>query len=142
MAEIEEFLVEEKGVLFRDGRRETDVDAIVFCTGFPYSYPFLRDLDHKLITTGRGVHGLYQHVFHIRHPTLVFPGLNMKAAPWPLAESQAALFAAVWSNNIKLPSQAFMEAWSMELETQTGGALHMFGPDGDGSTSTGCMIWS
>ncbi|KAH6978627.1 hypothetical protein EDB82DRAFT_505534 [Fusarium venenatum] len=132
MAEIEEFLVEEKGVLFRDGRIERDVDAVVFCTGFLYSYPFLRDLDHKLITTGRGVHGLYQHVFDIRHPTLVFPGLNMKAAPWPLAESQAALFAAVWSNDIKLPSQEFMEAWSTELEKQKGEAFHTFGPNGDG----------
>ncbi|KAM5342564.1 hypothetical protein ACJ41O_013530 [Fusarium nematophilum] len=130
-AEIDEFLVEEKGVRFKDGRVETDVDAIVFCTGFLYGFPFLPDLNHKLTTTGRGVHGLYKHVFCIQHPTLVFPGLNMKAAPWPLCESQAALFSAVWSNNLELPTREAMEAWSQALE-QEGDALHVFGPNGDG----------
>jgi len=132
-AEIEEFLVDKKGIRFKDGRIETDIDAVVFCTGFLYSYPFLQDLDHKLVTTGRGVHGLYQHVFDIRHPTLVFPGLNMKAAPWPLVESQAALFSAVWSNDIELPSREVMEAWALALEKQEGEALHVFGPNGDGT---------
>ncbi|KAF5553997.1 flavin-containing protein [Fusarium mexicanum] len=131
-AEVEEFLVEEKGIRFKDGRVETDIDAIIFCTGFLFSFPFLEDLGHQLITTGRGVHGLYQHVFNIQHPTLVFPGLNMKAAPWPLSESQAALFSAVWSNNIELPSREAMEAWSQALEKQEGDALHVFGPNGDG----------
>ncbi|KAM6522438.1 monooxygenase [Fusarium falciforme] len=132
-AEIDEFLIEEKGVRFKDGRVEKDVDAIVFCTGFLYGFPFLPDLNHKLVTTGRGVHGLYKHVFHIQHPTLVFPGLNMKAAPWPLCESQAALFSAVWSNNLNLPSKDTMEAWSQALEQEEeGDALHVFGPDGDG----------
>ncbi|KAF4984304.1 hypothetical protein FDECE_17117 [Fusarium decemcellulare] len=132
-AEIAEFLVEEKGVRFNDGRVEKDVDAIVFCTGFLYGFPFLQDLNHKLITTGRGVHGLYKHVFYIQHPTLVFPGLNMKAAPWPLCESQAALFSAVWSNNVELPTRDAMEAWSRALEEKEGGdALHVFSPNGDG----------
>ncbi|KAF4445561.1 hypothetical protein F53441_10693 [Fusarium austroafricanum] len=131
-AEVEEFLVEEKGVRFKNGRVETDVDAIVFCTGFLFSFPFLQDLGPELITTGRGVHGLYQHVFNIQHPTLVFPGLNMKAAPWPLCESQAALIAAVWSNNIELPTQEAMELWSQALEKQEGDALHVFGPNEDG----------
>ncbi|KAJ4249494.1 monooxygenase [Fusarium torreyae] len=131
-AEVDEFLVEEKGVRFKDGRVETDVDAIVFCTGFLLSFPFLQGLDRKLTTTGQGVHGLYQHVFYIQHPTLVFPGLNMKAAPWPLSESQAALISAVWSNNVELPAHEAMEAWSQALEKQEGDALHVFGPNEDG----------
>ncbi|KAF9784178.1 hypothetical protein IL306_008131 [Fusarium sp. DS 682] len=131
-AEVEEFLVEEKGIRFKDGRVETDIDAIIFCTGFLYSFPFLQDLGHQLVTTGRGVHGLYQHIFSIQHPTLVFPGLNMKAAPWPLSESQAALFSAVWSNNIELPARETMEAWSQALEKKEGDALHVFGPNEDG----------
>ncbi|KAF5023804.1 hypothetical protein F66182_4112 [Fusarium sp. NRRL 66182] len=131
-AEVDEFLVEEKGIRFKDGRVETDIDAVVFCTGFLLSFPFLHELGHKLVTTGRGVHGLYQHVFYIQHPTLVFPGLNMKAAPWPLAESQAALFSSVWSNNIELPTREAMEAWSQALEKQEGDALHVFGPNEDG----------
>lgn len=132
VVEIDEFLIEEKGVRFKDGRVETDVDAIVFCTGFLYSYPFLSDAEHKLLTTGRGVNGLYQHIFLIQHPTLVFPSLNMKAAPWPLSESQAAVFSAVWSNNLQLPPKEEMEAWSQELVRQEGDAVHVFKPLGDG----------
>ncbi|KAK7403307.1 monooxygenase [Neonectria punicea] len=139
--EIDEFLVEEKGVRFRDGRIETDVDAIVICTGFLYSYPFLPDMAHKLLTTGRGVNGLYQHIFHVQHPTLAFPGLNMKAAPWPLCESQAAVFSAVWSNNLQLPPKEEMEAWSQELLRQEGDSLHVFKPLGDGHYINALHDW-
>ncbi|KAF4987011.1 hypothetical protein FGRMN_10578 [Fusarium graminum] len=131
-AEIDKFLVEEKGILFKDGRVEADIDDIVFCTGFLYSFPFLQDINHKLVTTGRGVHGLYEHIFNIQYPTLAFPALNMKAAPWPLSESQAAVIAAVWSNDLELPTREAMEAWSQALEKQAGDALHVFGPNGDG----------
>ncbi|CAM1508333.1 Fc.00g051810.m01.CDS01 [Cosmosporella sp. VM-42] len=132
VAEIEEFLVDKKAVRFSDGRIETEIDAIIFCTGFLFSYHFLPSLQHKLITTGRGIHGLYKHLFHIQHPTLAFPGLNMKAVPWPLSEGQAAVFSAVWSNNLQLPAKEEMEAWSQNLEEAKGEALHVFGPLGDG----------
>ncbi|KND93933.1 Thiol-specific monooxygenase [Tolypocladium ophioglossoides CBS 100239] len=131
--EIEEFLMEQRGVRFKDGRVETDIGAIVYCTGFLFSYPFfLPDLQHKLITIGRGVHGLYKHLFNIQHPTLVFPALNMKSVPWPLSEAQAAIFSAVWSNNLQLPPVEEMERWSKELEEHEGEALHVFPQLGDG----------
>ncbi|PNY26555.1 Thiol-specific monooxygenase [Tolypocladium capitatum] len=129
---IDEFLVEQRGVRFTDGRVETDVDAIVYCTGFLFSYPFLPDLQRKLITNGQGVHGLYKHLFKIQHPTLVFPALNMKSTPWPMSEAQAAIFSAVWSNNLQLPSAEEMERWSKELEEHEGEALHVFPQLGDG----------
>ncbi|KAI5461231.1 hypothetical protein BGZ63DRAFT_414055 [Mariannaea sp. PMI_226] len=133
VAEIDEFLIEGRGVRFKDGRVETNIDAIVFCTGFLYSLPFLADdLKKKFITTGRGVSGLYQHLFSIQHPTLAFPALNMKAAPWPLSESQAAAFSAVWSNNIKLPPKAEMEMWNRKLLQEEGDAMHVFKPLDDG----------
>lgn len=124
MPEIEEFLVEQRGVRFKDGRVETGVDAILFCTGFLYSYPFLSDLQRKL-TTGRGVHGLYKHLFCIRHPTLVFSSLNQKSVLWPVAEAQAAVFSAVWFNSLALPSVEEMERWSRELYEREGEALHV-----------------
>ncbi|KAI9149189.1 Thiol-specific monooxygenase [Paramyrothecium foliicola] len=130
--EIEEFLADVQGVRFKDGRVESGIDAIVFCTGFLFSYPFLPDLRAELITTGRGVHGLYKHLFNIQHPTLVFPGLNMKAVPWPEMESQAALFSAVWSNNLNLPSVDEMREWNRQLEESAGDALHVFPSLADG----------
>lgn len=132
IAEIDEFLVENRAIRLKDGRVETDIDAVVICTGFLFSYPFFPDLQQKLVTTGRGVHGLYKHLFHIQHPTLAFPGLNMKAVPWPLSEAQAAVFSAVWSNNLPLPSQPEMEEWSKDLEKDKGDTLHVLGRLGDG----------
>lgn len=130
--EIAEFLVDRRGVRFKNGRIETDIDAVVFCTGFFYSYPFLPDLGRSFITDGRGVHGLYKHLFCIRHPTLVFPALKTKSVTWPVAEAQAAVFSAVWSNDVKLPSVEDMERWSRELEKREGPVLHADAPLADG----------
>jgi hypothetical protein len=133
--EIVEFLPDQQGVLFKDGSIEKDIDYIVFCTGFLFGYPFLSNLNHdpshKIITSGRGVHGLYQHLFLIQHPTLVFPALNMKSVPWPLAEAQAAAFSVVWSNDLELPSDDEMEKWSKELEEREGESLHVYPALGD-----------
>lgn len=129
--EIVEFLPDQRGVLFKDGSKEIDIDYIVFCTGFLFGYPFLNSLGHKIITSGRGIHGLYQHTFLIEHPTLVFPALNMKSVPWPLAEAQAAAFSAVWANDLALPSDDEMNKWSKELEEARGEALHTYPELGD-----------
>jgi cation diffusion facilitator CzcD-associated flavoprotein CzcO len=126
VAEIEEFLPAQRGVRFRDGHVEVDIDTIIICTGFLFSYPFLPGLQEKLLTSGRGVHGLYKHLFSIEHPTLAFPALNMKAVPWPVAEAQAAAFAAVWSNNLELPPVAEMQQWTRNLEVTQGEPLHVF----------------
>lgn len=132
VGEISEFLIDQRGVRFIDGTVETDIDAIVFCTGFLYSYPFLPELQHKLISNGKAVHGLYQHLFCIEHPTLVFPGLNIKSIPWALCEAQAAVFSAVWSNDLALPPVEDMRSWNRELETLKGDALQIFKPLEDG----------
>ncbi|PTB66637.1 FAD/NAD(P)-binding domain-containing protein [Trichoderma citrinoviride] len=126
VSEIEEFLVDERGIRFKDGRIEKNIDAVIFCTGYRYDYPFLHDLRTKLITTGQGVHGLYKHIFCIDHPTLAFSALNMKTAPWPLSEAQAAVFAAVWSNSIQLPGTEEMHRWAKALYAEQGERLHLF----------------
>jgi cation diffusion facilitator CzcD-associated flavoprotein CzcO len=127
--QIVEFLVEQRGVRLADDTIETDVDAVVFCTGFLFSFPFLQpELRSKLVTHGKGVHGLYKHLFSIQHPTMVFPGLNIKSVPWPVSEGQAAVFSAVWANRIALPDVAEMESWSRALEEQRGPALQTLEP--------------
>ena len=140
--EINEFLVEQRGVRFADGSVESDIDAVLFCTGFLYSYPFLPDLRHKLITNGKRVHGLYKHFLYIDHPTLVFPGLNMRAIPWPLSEAQAAVYSALWSNNLDLPSAEEMRRWNAEVEESKGDKLHIFSPPDDGNYINEMHDWA
>ncbi|KAK8012745.1 hypothetical protein PG991_010120 [Apiospora marii] len=91
---IEEFLVAERGVRLRDGTVIADLDTVMFCTGYLFSYPFLQcfvdadtNTDSKelvasrgqpLVTDGRKVHGLYKHMIDMRYPTLAFAGLPIK----------------------------------------------------------------
>ncbi|KAL5047372.1 hypothetical protein BDW71DRAFT_179976 [Aspergillus fruticulosus] len=121
--EIVEFLspaTHERAVRFADGRIEESIDAIVFCTGFFYSFPFLSSLSPPIVTHGRRVENTYQHLFYIHHPTLVFPVLPQRIIPFPLSENQAAVFSRVWSGRLKLPSASEMEAWESSAVAQKG----------------------
>ncbi|KAL2863323.1 putative flavin dependent monooxygenase [Aspergillus lucknowensis] len=128
--EILEFLpaaTHERAVRFADGRIENDIDSIVFCTGFLYSFPFLSSLNPPIITHGRRVQNTYQHLFYIYNPTLVFPVLAQRVVPFPLSENQAAVFSRVWSGRLSLPTAAEMEAWeaSTVAEKGDGPAFHL-----------------
>ncbi|KAL4788510.1 hypothetical protein BJX76DRAFT_315859 [Aspergillus varians] len=121
--EIIEFLssaTHERAVRFADGRIEQDINAIVFCTGFFYSFPFLSSLNPPIITHGRRVQNTYQHLFYIHDPTLVFPVLPQRIIPFPLSENQAAVFSRVWSGRLHLPSTVEMESWESSVVAQNG----------------------
>ena len=131
--EITEFIPSDRAVRFSNGSVET-IDAIVFCTGFLYSFPFIQQpLINSLLTTGKGVHNLYKHLFYIPDPTIVFPALPMSVSPLPVSDAQSAVVAAVWANALKLPPRAEMEQWSANLESEKGGdVLHRFPSGADG----------
>jgi cation diffusion facilitator CzcD-associated flavoprotein CzcO len=129
---IEEYLVNERGVRFEGGRVERDVDAIVYATGYLFTFPFLPFMVPPLVSNGRRVYGLYNDLFHIDHPTLVFPGLPIKVVPFPLGESQAALFSRVWANELPLPSAKKMKDWEDEEAQRRGTAFHVWPKGGDG----------
>ena len=112
--EIVEFLpaaTHKRAIKFADGRVEDEVDAVVFCTGYFYSYPFLSSLQPAAVTHGWRAMNIYQQMFYIDHPTLVFPALAQRVIPFPIAENQAAVFARVWSSRLQLPSKADMHDW-------------------------------
>lgn len=144
VGQIKRFLVEERGVEFlplsdsgpeeSGGTIETDIDAVLFCTGYLYTFPFLNTLqDTPLVTDGRRVHGLAKHLLHVAHPTLAFPGLPIKVIPFPLAEAQAAALARLWSNQLPLPAKEVLEEWEREDgEGAAPGKFHVFPKGGDG----------
>ncbi|KAI9047313.1 hypothetical protein LZ554_008760 [Drepanopeziza brunnea f. sp. 'monogermtubi'] len=129
MPKIVEYIVGGRAVKFEDGRIEKDIDAIVYATGYLYSFPFLKSLDPPIVTTGRRAMGLYKQIFCINHPTLVFAALGQKIIPFPLAEAQGAAIAKVWSNTLALSSKDEMEAWekSKVEELGDGTAFHVLG---------------
>jgi cation diffusion facilitator CzcD-associated flavoprotein CzcO len=120
--EIVEFLLpvdHERAVKFKDGSIESNIDAVIFATGYFYSFPFL-DLPSPIITDGFRTHDVYQHVFHIEYPTLAFPVLNLKVIPFPLAENQAAVMARVWSGRLSLPPKEKMRDWERKRLEERG----------------------
>ncbi|KAJ5689291.1 hypothetical protein N7462_003683 [Penicillium macrosclerotiorum] len=123
--EIVEFLpptTHQRGIRFADGRIEGNIDAVVFCTGYFYSYPFLSSLSPPVVTDGLRTRNIYQQLFYIEHPTLVFPALAQKVIPFPIAENQAAVFSRVWSQRLHLPSKQEMQAWEKAEVTHKGDA--------------------
>ena len=122
--EIAEFLPPSldrtRAVRFIDGRIEDDIDSILFCTGYLYSYPFISALQPPLITDGFRVRNTFQHIFNFYHPSLAFLGLPMKVLPLPLCEAQAAVVARVWSGRLQLPAPHEMEAWETQRVQERG----------------------
>ncbi|KAJ5647243.1 hypothetical protein N7490_003615 [Penicillium lividum] len=111
--EIVEFLSpaeQDRGLRFADGHIEKEVDAVVFCTGYFYSFPFLSSLNPPVITHGWRTMNVYRHLFYIEHPTLVFPVLSQRVIPFAIAENQASLFSRVWSGRLSLPQKEDMKA--------------------------------
>lgn len=139
--EIVEFLVEERGVKFKNGRVEKDVDAIVYATGYLFSLPFLDSFTPPLLTDGRRVYGLYRDLFHIGHPTLVFAGLPIRVNPWGTSESQAAWVSRVWANLLPLPSKNQMNRWAQEEEEKRGPKYHIWPPGADVEFNSSIHDW-
>lgn len=120
--EIVEFLspaCHDRAIRFADGRIEEQIDAIVFCTGYFYSFPFLSSLEPPVVTHGWRTMNTYRHLFYIDRPTLAFPVLSQRVIPFPMAENQAAVFSRVWSGRLQLPSTEEMRTWeSIEIATK------------------------
>ncbi|AEO63424.1 e8195c07-8faf-40d4-9283-39ae7a25ad2a [Thermothielavioides terrestris] len=138
---IEEFLAEERAVRFQDGRVEDGIDAVIFATGYLFAFPFLRSLKPPVVTDGRRVHGLYKHLFHIDHPTLVFSLLPIKVVPFPVAESQAAVFARTWANLLPLPSVEEMRRWEQAEAERRGEKFHVWPEGGDAEYINAVHEW-
>ncbi|GAM89245.1 hypothetical protein ANO11243_072820 [Dothideomycetidae sp. 11243] len=119
MPAIAEFLPgSDRAIRFVDGHIERDIDQVLFCTGYLYSFPFL-DVSPPVIDDGVYVKGLWQHLFYRHDPTLAFTVLQQRVIPFPMAEAQAAVLARVWSGRLSLPSEMEMEHWERNLQEET-----------------------
>ncbi|CAD6220721.1 unnamed protein product [Miscanthus lutarioriparius] len=95
-------------VVFADGCRVA-ADAVIYCTGYTYSFPFL-DMGDGLVTVrDNRVGPLYEHTFPpALAPSLSFVGVPMRVfAPW-LFEAQARWVALVLAGKVALPPEEDM----------------------------------
>lgn len=93
---------------FQDGSVR-HADLLLLCTGYNYSFPFLRpaqlglDLQQHLVTP------LYRHMMPPAFPSLFFIGLCKLICPFPNFHCQVQFALAVLQGSAALPSRADME---------------------------------
>ena len=95
-------------VQFDDGQ-ERRVDAILLCTGYKTSFPFLHDDCNIQVRNNRVTH-LYKHIFNTKFPTLSFIGLCYRFCIFPRFYLQAQYIAAIFSGRKILPPEDMMNA--------------------------------
>ncbi|OCL13610.1 FAD/NAD(P)-binding domain-containing protein [Glonium stellatum] len=120
LPQISTFILDNRSIRFEDGRVESDIDAIVFCTGYFYSLPFLKTLGSELISGGTRVQHTYLHLFYSPRPTLSFLALPQRVIPFPVAEAQGSILARVYSGRLSLPPYEEMRKWEDRTITEMG----------------------
>ncbi|XP_047972661.1 flavin-containing monooxygenase FMO GS-OX-like 7 isoform X1 [Salvia hispanica] len=95
-------------VVFEDGA-VVHADIILHCTGFMYSFPFLKTEGIVIVEEGR-VGPLYKHIF----PPKLGPNLSFLGIPCMTVATQTIYFQAKWvarilSGKVWLPSEEEME---------------------------------
>lgn len=63
------------------------VDALIFCTGYNFKFPFL-DKSTKISVDDNYVKPLYKHMFNVEHPSMSFVGIPMGVVPFPFFHVQ------------------------------------------------------
>ncbi|KAE8351279.1 hypothetical protein BDV28DRAFT_162473 [Aspergillus coremiiformis] len=106
-------------VHFESGQSLHGIDAIMLCTGYHLTLPFLRDYHRDttplhdadetvLITDGTQIHNLYKDIFYMPDPTLVFVGLPYYTFTFSVFDFQAIVAAQVLAGHVELPPEAEM----------------------------------
>jgi cation diffusion facilitator CzcD-associated flavoprotein CzcO len=104
-----------------NGKVLSDIDTIVFATGYLYTYPFLSSKIRPPPVKGYRVPSLYQHIFDMHNPeTIAFNGVVSESLSWLTWEKSAFLIALLWSGKIHLPPKEVQEEWESRRLTETG----------------------
>jgi hypothetical protein len=74
----------------------SDVDVIIFCSGYDYKFPFINqksNIDLEAVPGERRISPLFEHLWHAQYPNIAFIGLQHSVVPFPFFELQAEAFA-------------------------------------------------
>lgn len=103
------------GAVLQDGSKY-DVDAIIYCTGFLYSYPFL-SANCGIYVEDNHVQPLFKQAINIKYPTMAFIGLNFLFCIQLVVDLQCRFALNFWANDRPFPSkEEMLEDSQRELE--------------------------
>lgn len=104
-----------EGAILIDGTA-CEVDAIIYATGYQYSFPFLNDKCGIEIEEGN-IQYLYKHCINIEHPRMAFIGVPFYALTTLLFDLQSQFVMKHWSGRIQTPDRdEMMEDARAELQ--------------------------
>ncbi|KAK8136980.1 hypothetical protein PG984_004920 [Apiospora sp. TS-2023a] len=98
-------------VEIEDGEALTQIDKIIYCTGYNYSHSFLRKgvrAKEPLHGDGMRINDLWKHMFWIEESSLVLIGITKDNPTFPIAQAQAAYAARVLAGNASISAKAAM----------------------------------
>lgn len=130
---ISSFNASTREIHLTDGSTLSDIDDILYCTGYLYSFPYLRSYtsgpDAVYTSKGSRLYRIYKQIFYIPDPTLVMINMTKFTIPFPLAETQSAVVAGVFSGRLSLPSDEEMRASEQKEVDEKGDSseFHSFG---------------
>lgn len=90
------------GAIFQDDSKE-ELDGIIYCTGFYYSFPFL-STDCGIFVDDNYVQPLFKQIINIKYPSMGFIGLNFLICAQLLFDLQARFCMKFWSEDKAFPS--------------------------------------
>ncbi|KAJ7929165.1 FAD/NAD(P)-binding domain-containing protein [Mycena leptocephala] len=120
---IDRFHASNSMIELSDGTLLTDIDHIIFSTGYQYTFPFLPQYHNSsignheeapegctqpLVTDGSHYRSLYRDFIYIEEPTLGFMNMNLNTVTWSFGEYFAVALAKIWSGTAMLPNQEEM----------------------------------
>jgi len=111
---IKKLVPESQAIHFEDGHVEYGIDRIIFCTGYLFNFPFLRNRDAPMFPAGFRLSNLFEHMIYIPtagRPNLAFVGLPKMVSTFTMAEAQSAVIARVFATGRGLPRIEMMRQW-------------------------------
>ncbi|XP_046402271.1 flavin-containing monooxygenase FMO GS-OX-like 4 [Ischnura elegans] len=98
----------EEGLELDDGTFY-ECDALIYCTGYCYSFPFLTQ-ECGIKVENNCVVPLYKQLINAEHPSMCFVGIPQATLPFPMAHFQVQYFLGMLHGSVVLPSRAIMRA--------------------------------
>jgi len=86
----------------------TEIDEVIFCTGYLYSVPECPPEMGLTRPDGLYVQHLYDQTFYAEDPSLVILGLQKQVIPFGTFQNQAIATVKVWAGKLQLPSIEIM----------------------------------
>lgn len=95
------------GAIFKDGT-SCEVDCILYCIGFKYTFPFLSADCGIFIEENKYVRNVFKHIINVKHPTMAFIGLNYIIISQTHFDMQSQFTVKMWASGKKFPSEREM----------------------------------